>query len=369
MHLLILLFSLVALADADPRPEMHGLAQDISSLQRFLLSEAEFSSPANEKGITSSLDSMRQHVKKLGGKFAQEPVLADNLSLLDRHLSDAGRAFRQGNKSYARYMLQSSQQMCIACHTRGKVAWDFSLPDQAVAGASALDQADFFFATRQFEKGKEAWASVVEGYPGNKVGNYGLRKALLSLAVFYARVKEDPKGGAAYFGTVAKRDAIPAFLRAEAAAWARDFSAWSKEKKKVSPKANAAQLLAEAERLLRRDNFNLDGESDRRFHIRRLRASALLHRALEEPGGPSPAKGRALYLLGVIYQRINHHLFFRFGEMYLKSCIQDYKKTKVARDCYGALEEAVTDGYSGSAGTAIPADEEAELQQWKRLAY
>jgi hypothetical protein len=369
LGLFLFLPSFAFAQEQDPRPEMHALVREISSLEKFLFSEQKFLAPENTDAIRSSLESMKHHLSELQehGTFKDDPVLATNLALLTRHMSDTARAFTEGNKHYARYMLQSSLQMCIACHTRKKVQYDFALPVDA--DAPLIDQGDFYFATRQFDKGRAAYEAAVKTYPSDKVDSYALRKALLSLAVYYARVKEDPKAGASYFASVSKQPGLPLYLQKEDGAWARDFASWGKEKHKLPEQATETQLLQAAGKLLRSDDFSLVADTDRNFHIRRLRASALLHRLLEQPGGPSPAKGQALYLLGQIYHRINHHLFFRFGEMYLKACIHGYPKTKVAKDCYQALEQAVTEGYTGSAGTSIPEDEQVELSQLKRLAY
>jgi len=55
--------------------------------------------------------------------------------------------------------------------------------------------------------------------------------------------------------------------------------------------------------------------------------------------------------------------------MYLKACVREYKKTKTARRCYDALEEIVSEGYTGSSGMNIPEEEQVELFQLRRLAY
>jgi hypothetical protein len=367
---MLLLLPLVSRADgSDPRPEMHALVQEITSLERYVLSESQFLDPKNDAAIRKSLGTMSSHLGELGkGTFATDPALKANLALLTSHINDADRFFKEGNKSFSRFMLQSSLQMCIACHTRGKVNVDFSVPEDVLKAATPLDRGDFLFATRQFDKGREAYESVVEGYPANKTGPFNLRKAILALAVYYARVKEDPKAGYAYFSNVAARDDLPTYLRKEVKSWSEDFGQWSKEKVKTKPQSES-ELVAAAKKLLRSDDFSLVGETDRRFHIRRLRASALLHKALEAPGEKSPAKAEALLYLGQIYHRVQHQLFFRFGEMYLKACINDYPKTRESKDCYLALEQAVTEGYTGSAGTDIPEDEQVELMRLKRLAF
>lgn len=365
---LILLSATAFAGSSDPKPEMHLLAQEITSMEKYLISESEFNSAQNESKISGSLEKLNQHMKTLeSGSISQNPALRANLHLLTRHLTDADKYFKDGNKSFSRYMLQSSLSMCIACHTRGK-SDDFVLPSVDLKGASSMDKAEFYFATRQFNLGKEAYMDMVSNYPRNKIGPYQLRKALLALAVYYARIKEDPKAGANYFQKITNKD-FPIYIQKEIKAWGEDLKAWSKEKKPSIKSPTESELLAQAKKILTSDDFNLIGDNDRKFHIRRLRATAILHRVLEAPGDKSPVKGEALLLLGQIYHRVAYQLFFRFGEMYLESCITDYKKTKVARDCYGALEQMVTEGYSGSSGTSIPEDEEVELEQLKRMAF
>ena len=55
--------------------------------------------------------------------------------------------------------------------------------------------------------------------------------------------------------------------------------------------------------------------------------------------------------------------------MYLKACITDYAKTSMARACYLALELSISEGYTGTAGTDVPEDEQVELLRLKRIAY
>ena len=150
--LLVLVLQQPAKAE-DPRPCMHGLAAEITDLQKFLVSGAGFSSSANEKAIQKSFAVLTEHLDHLGqGTFKDDPALKVNLSLLQSHVKDASRSFGQGSKSFARYMMQSSLQMCIACHTRKK-AVDFSWPEPNAKDLPPIDRADYFFATRQFQKG------------------------------------------------------------------------------------------------------------------------------------------------------------------------------------------------------------------------
>lgn len=356
--------------EKDPRPDMHVMAAEISALEKFMVSDAEFSSAKNEASISKSFSTIESHLDHLGaGTFAKDPALQVNLSFLRQHMKDASRAFHENSKSFARYMVQSSLQMCIACHTRKK-SDDFAWPTLDEKKIAPFDLAEYLFATRQFEKGKAIYEELVANYPENGLGQANLRKALLSLAIYFARVKEEPKGGAAYFQGVSQREKIPVYIRQEAGSWAKEFGRWASQGGgKEEPKLTEMQLLKRAEKLLRHDDFSLVSELGQSFHVRRLRASALFHKVLEAPGGKSPTKARALLYLGQIYPRLSSNLFFRFGDMYLKACITEYPKTAEARSCYVALELSTVEGFTGTAGTDIPEDEQVELLRLKRIAY
>jgi hypothetical protein len=351
----------------DPKPEMHALAAEVLNLEKYMATDAEFSLLGNEGPIRASLGKLNGHLANLTSKsFQGDPVLTVNIWLLRQHMTDATRAFEEKNKPFARSMVQSSLQMCIACHTRKK-AVDFPLADIDTKDMAPLDVGDFYFATRQFQKGKLVFEGLVAGFPKNKEGQWNVRKALLALAVYYARVTEDPSAGEIYFKAVSASEALPAYVREESAAWAKEFGKWGKEKAPAGTTEKA--LMNQAKALIRKDDFSLISELGHSFHVRRLRASSLLHRVLEAPGGPSPRKAEALLYLGQIYPRLSSNMFFRFGDLYLKACIQEYPKTSTAHACYTALELSVIEGYTGSGGTDIPSEEESELMRLKRLAF
>jgi hypothetical protein len=365
----MLLFSSAALAEGPlVQPDMMVMASEITNLQKYMLTDADYTAKKNEAEIQKSFKSLEEHLGHLEKSFTNDPSLKANLGMLQQHIKDANRSFNEGGKNYSRFMLQSSLQMCITCHTRRKAA-DFTWVDVENKDMAPIDRADYYFVTRQFKKGVVVYESIVKDYPGKGAGQWNLRKALLALAVYYARVAEDPAEGAKYFRAAAQNPALPIYLQEEMKAWAEEFSQWAKEKPRDLGKATDFVILQRAKNILKKDDFSLVSEIGRSFHVRRLRASTLLQKVLESPGGKSPLKAEALLYLGQIYPRLSSNLFFRFGEMYLKACITEYPKTAMARSCYVALELNVTEGYSGSAGTDIPEDEQVELLRLKRIAY
>lgn len=372
MKYILLVFPLFLLPQAraevpSARPKMQLIVKDIVALEKYFLDESSYLDTGAEKEVLPKLDDMREHVSAMEGVFGKDPALSVNVKLLKSHLDRTEQYFKEGNKRFSLYMLQSSLQMCVSCHTRGTSAQEFSLPENKAWDAKPpSDQIGFLLATRQFTKARDKGRAFVAGYPDNKIGVFELRKVLSALAVLYARVNPRPEEAAEYFGNLSARKDFPLYLQKDMKAWSADFSAWAKDKKPW-PKTEAA-LVAAARKLLRADDLNTFGVDERTFHVRRLRASALLHKALESPS-PSPAKGEALLLLGQIYHGLGNHLFFQLDELYLQACIQDNPKTKLAQQCYLSLEEYVHDGYTGSGGTNIPEAEEVELIRYKRMAY
>lgn len=362
-----------AIADvkkADPKPDMHLLLDDIQALQNYIISEKAFQDPANEAQIDSRLKHMEKHVESMDGKlFADDPALQANLSMLKGHMQETRNFFEHNNKPFARFMVMGALQMCVSCHTRNNSGNELDFPLQTTAtDVNDFDRAQFYFATRQFSKALDQFKQIVDKYPANKAKPFEISKALIDIAITYARVKNDPAAGADYFAKAAKNQNLPEYVKKDSAAWTKSFRAWSKEGNKDYKKMKAAELLADAKKILKKGDLNEPGYWDRSFYVDRLRASALLHRVLDLPEN-SLAKGESLYLLGLIYHHIDNNLFFYFDEMYLKACITSYPKTTLAKNCYDALERVLLEGYSGSAGVNLPNEAEVELMKLKKLAY
>lgn len=344
-------------SDQIPDVDMHAMTSQVMALQRYLFSEAEFSSPKNESAIKESLPVLEKHLARLRDKvFTDQPALRSNVSMLSEQVTDADRAFREGDKAYARYVLVSSLQLCVACHTR-TASPDFELPDGNMPGASTLDKANYCFATRQFDKGRALYEKFLSS-AGKKELPGLVRSASLALAIYYARVKRDPRGGEAYFLKLGGDNKFTPRQRDTFLGWAQAFHQWAPSKTFFEAMSDQ-EAMAQARKLLAEKAGTPADE------IRELRAASLLSTVLEGPGETSPMKAEALLSLGKVYESLQFPLYYRFGDMYLKACIADYKKTKEAQRCYDALDEIV----KGRVGKDAASMEEADLLRWKKLAY
>lgn len=360
----LLLFGITAFAsDQIPDTDMHAVATEVVALQKFLFSPSDFTAPENDNSIRTSLTTVEEHLDRLRTRvFADQPALRQTVSMLQNQVGDADRFFRENDKSYARYLLESSLQMCIACHTRTASA-DFVLPEPDLVVAGPMEKADYFFATRQFEKGQAAYAAILD-MPKTALSKETIQKAAFACLVYFARVKEDPQGGKAYFAGLAKEKKFSALDRSQFTTWARAFGVWAKAKVGDVKIETEAEMLKRARALLPK----VWEKSGTKTMVQNLRASSLLYSILETSGEKSPAKAEALLDLGKIYERIPYQPNFRFGDMYLKACIENYSKQMAAKNCYEALKQAVRRRMHETPQNNDSADE-VDLMKWKKLAF
>lgn len=345
-----------------PDVDMHAMAREVMTLQHFMFSEADFSSPENQAAISNSFPTLEKHLDRLKAKvFTDQPALRMNASMLQDQISEADQAFRRGDKAYARYVLISSLQLCVACHTRTASA-DFALPEEQMKGASPLDRATYYFATRQFDKGRDLYESFLAS-AGKSTPPGLVRSSSLAMAVYFSRVKDDPKGGAAYFSKLGAEKNFSPKQQRQFRGWASAFGQWAREKTAEGQSLSDKQALALAGTLLKKKSESPAAE------IRALRASTLLSAVLEAPGETSPNKAEALLELGNVYDGLDFPLFYRFGDMYLKTCVSEYQKTAAAQKCYDALDAFVKNRIRKGNADGAADIEEAELLKWKKIAY
>lgn len=360
----LLFFATAHGSDEIPDTDMHAMTKEVMALQRVMFSHADFGNPGNEETISTSFDVLKKHLKRLEERvFPGQPALRGHVSFASQQIQDADRAFRIGDKAYSRYMLRSSLQTCIACHTR-TASPDFVLTTEELKGASPRERAEFFFATRQFEKGHDAYEKILSE-EGRGLSQQDFRNIALPLLVYYARVKEDPSGGAEFFQNLVKAGRAPRASRGEVEAWIREFAQWKKAGVEQKVSLNERELVEQGKALLKGSG----GKATGRFDIRGLRASSSFHAALESSDKKTPAKAEALLHLGQIYDQLAYPLAFQYGQLYWKACITDYPKQVSAQMCYRRLRSSVLKMAGAGSSKSTPTANEVELAKWKKLAF
>jgi hypothetical protein len=169
------------------------------------------------------------------------------------------------------------------------------------------------------------------------------------------RAKNDPVLAMAVLDEVSARKDLPDVAKQRVAALQAEVKTWQAEAFD-SATASSDVLIAKSEELVKSGG-----------DVALLRASASLSRALTL--NPKHAKRpQALYLLGVSAAKVRSPLLWDLDLLYFEACVRENPKSASAKQCFNSFNERLVLGFSGSAGTRIPPDEQARLDQLKALA-
>jgi hypothetical protein len=363
--------ALTSWAAKEDTPTMFQFRQELNNLKPYIIDSDEFKSEGNEKEIQRRLKVMTTLAEHTNtGEFLKKKENEQTVQFLVQHLRKTEMYFQNGNKELARYMLQSTIHTCISCHSR--LPADISPTDITLKSLSQkknpFEEAEFEFATRRFSNALASFDYVIMGYPKNKVSLTQVLDSLEYTATIYARIQKDPKKGARTFQRYLKNNNIPLFIKEDLNNWIADFQKWSVDPLYPLETHSDQEILEKVKTILGPRMNNPFYLRDRSNHIAYLRASGLLHEFFQlRP--QSQFAPEAYYLMGICYLTLDQDFFMDFDRMYLRTCIQEYPKSPIAKKCYNLLEESIYLGYSGSSGTHIPLDVMKELNRFKKRIY
>ena len=321
------------------------------------------------------------------GKFEDElhrPRIEQALSLLDRSaasLAEHGRAqevpfahlsralaidardihirYQQGHAREARYLVQTLTETCVACHSRLPAASDAPPSEAFLTEVPARDlrapqRAKLAYATRQFEDAEALYEAVLAD-PAVSATDLDLEGHLDDYLELEIRVRQDPARAARTLVRFGARSDLPPALRTEVTHWRDALRQLARRGAVDAPLDVARAEVQQAE-------SGRPERNDRESLVEYLDASALLHRSVAVDGASAAQQADAFLLLGVIESRIGRSFWLSQAEAYLETAIRLAPGKPVARNAYGLLEEYLTAGYSGSAGTNLPPDVRQKLE-------
>lgn len=346
---------------------MHGNLAAVMALQPLLASSQAFSDPKNAATVNGSVAMLSRMKHQFLRPFAQEPAAA--LGELFSDSIDRAEADLASNRpDAARARLRSVTGMCLGCHARQVSPADFLAAGKLAQGSglSALERAEFFAATRQFDAALALWADALSAPRTSEADGYALSRALRSALGVTVKVKDDPATTIALLEPQARRSDLPAWQEQIHRRWLADAKAWQAENlvaTKATPTAlfTRATELVDASRAL--DNvFPRDSE-----RVKLLRATAYLSLALErEP--KAKWRGQALYQLGIATGAAFDPDLWELDGMYLEACVRENPHTALALRCFELLSERTTFSFTGSGGTRLPPDVAQRLDALNALA-
>ena len=361
--LLIILISTSGNAFAqEVKHEMHSLYEPFKELQPYIADSELFSATDNDKKIKELLSDLRSRfhsIESMPSRFRSQPGFDSNVQLVADLLDDASRRFTEGKKSYAWWRLRTLTGNCFGCHATYQVQATFEDSSSTDDHLDELKRARFLLATRQFKEAQESLIKVL----GNPLFRLYHTEALRSLLIIFTRIDQSPKNAAATFEEILKTESLPAEDQAEVKRWLISLKAWAAEKKPLQPTILNAEYLVNG---ALKQKIAAESRVDA---VSLLRGTALLHSMLERGGIKPEDRRAALYLLGASYSRLPMFFTTGWAEMYLEQCIDEFPGTDEAKKSYVMYQEITSQGFTGSAGTSIPADVQLHLDELKAKAF
>ncbi len=366
-------------ADATRTPEwnkrMKAFSDAISELLPDVISQDRYNSPKNFQRIEKNVKVIADLAHNMPSKNAS-PLEAGSADsdvsipmISDLFKNEAKRAYQElkrGRRAYARTVLRALPNFCIACHTRSSGADLSTLKNDPPATlVSRLERAEYFAATRQFDRALSEYEEVVADKNAASKRQIEWERAFrhsLSIAV---RVKRDPARALGLVDRALASPTCPSFLKEDATQWQKSLVEWKAEPHRTSNTPDG--ILAEARSLLTKAHALQRFPADHSADMVYLRVSSAVHDLLRA----SPTNGHlaeGLFLLGVSYEALQDMELWSLHELYYESCIRKFPGTATARGCFRRYEESVYSGYTGSGGVSLPADVSQELTDLRKLS-
>ncbi len=367
---LMMVFTLQTSLFAAERPEvtetMRTVFNSLMNLQPFVFSLERFKDPKNKGIIEKDLKVMSTLKHAFPKKMKdEEPGAAAIAGMFADYLNDVQKRFKNGDYDYARHRIKTVTGFCFGCHSRVGTSKNFEDMQRRIEnlGLPAFEKAEFFAATRQFDKALKIYGDFLETSPKSTMDAIQFTRALRHALNVTVRVKGSVEETSKLMDPISKRKDLPEFVQRFVTAWGKDIVAWKEEKVET---LTGESLVEKARKLIERAQSLHSFPADENGDISYLRASNYLHEALDS-APKAKYRGEALYLLGLAYDALQDPMLWDLDRLYFESCVREFPKTDIAKQCFNRYANKVYIGYTGSGGTFIPEDEAKKLEELKKF--
>lgn len=359
--------------DSEWRGQMQSMLVDVLDLIPFVYTENEKFSKNDQKKVLKSIQSLekssanlkahtQRFIQEKGGKIDPSySFIADSFEL---DLSQALASFEKEKvlNEKTRNHLKSAVAKCMLCHTQSGQGPELKL-DQFKSQFAKLEPIDRFYAmaaTRQFDGAMDEFKKIIGNQSQQTLRASSLDRTARAAIAILVRVKKDPQQAELLLTQMEKSKSFSSVIASDFADWKKSLQSWKSEKPKefISDK----DLYSEAQRLSQK--LTQDGDKP---EIDLLRASSLLHDLLIRYP-ESSLRPQTYLLLADIYDSLPGFSIWDLANEYLGACILEYPHSKIGEKCFQKYEDITVFGYTGSAGTQIPASVTQHLLRMRELA-
>ena len=350
---------------AETRSIMAKMFTSLTSVLPLSLNQDQFSAPENRDKVLSELKKLREGASTLvphTSKFDESyRYIAKSMA---RDLREIYALYDRGAISEARFLLQHVSENCVSCHLKLKdpghaPSMDAFFKDVNVTKLTPLERAHMQVALRQFDDALKTWEDMFASWA--KSSELFAMDALSDYLKVAIRVKNEPKRALDTLKVLGNRVDLPKFMKREVAAW---ISSLTKLAPEVTKKGNE---LKRAAKLIQSARSTMEYPLDRTGLIDYIVASGMLNNFLNAEKRTPEQSSEAYYLLGLTETLIGRSTWLTQTDYYLEAAIRSAPKSKHAKLAFDALEQQILLEYSGSGGTFIPEDIEANLKELRHL--
>lgn len=371
---LALLISSFAFAQNSPqtksiKQEMIGVYSAFKEIQEYFINPKLVDSEDGRSRLVYLLGVISENLHKVesfNNDFVKQAGFKSNLDILNEMLDDASARLKEQRTDYAMWRIKTISNHCVSCHTSYKVDLNFSdlqINKSELRKLNNYEKGDFYLSTRQFDQAKEAFLKAA--LDANDASGYSRLDAIRKWLIIYTRVKPNPHEALTALTRFYSSPSLSKYERDVVVKWVASLRRWSSENTsfKVSPVIKAENLIRQAL------GMNDPISSSEVGTVELLRATAILHEAIEK-GTLSPfERSQSLYLLGLSYSKLPLFFINELPEVFLELCIRDYPRSKDAKKSYSLYQEIITLGYTGSGGVHLPSDVQLKLNELHDIAY
>lgn len=355
--------------DATTKQTMRSMAEDFKVLLPLVLNRPAFYHGGNDAVIGKHLTSLAHKSNRIAGpnKKLSEVGFVATAGEFSQTVNKAERFYKSGQKRQARFLLESSMEYCVACHTQRQ-----GQPNNAFAKAIGISEPSaklgrlgkpkYFVMTRQFDRAAKAYEQLLSGSASD------LEKMTLAPYTEYLilrlRVNENIPAAEAFLAKLEKTSPNGTVRK--------DIADWRKSLADIGSWKDRSSLKA-AERMIKKASSQKVYPMDSSSLVYYIFASKTLRHLIDFGGKPvagnkGSAKHAKLYhLLGLCENNINR--FNLSAVHYFQKAIELAPHTPLARKAYSEYEDIVVFSFTGSSGTHIPKEQKGRMDRLKKLAF
>lgn len=365
------LFSLPGIASNNPdlNRQMGEMAQSAQQLYPIILESESMKSTGqlNDNEITQLIEvikDLQQHLEPLESVFEKRTETRRiTLNTIIEHLQQADDALNNNRQDYAINLLRSTTTLCMACHTQDNKLRSLGT-NKLITFKTRFANAEFLYMTRSYPEALAAFRDYIQQRGQVSYDKQSI-DALNHILVIYIQILDQPEEAMRYFSSLLKNNKLAKNL-------SQDVEHWLKGLHELPALTHKQQIDYQGLKNLAKEHIFQHSNQSAPIHIQEqqrpfyiwLRGS--LHNFADSKANTEQMPA-ILYWLAISDRVLEYRFFYSLADLYLKQCIIAYSDTPVAKQCYQEYENYITFAYSGSGGTHIPDDIQAELKALKQM--